>query len=312
MTLQQLRALCELAERGLNFSRTAAALNTTQPAISRMIRSLEHELGADLLVRRGKTMLRLTTEGEEALLRARQVLLEITNIAQIGVEKKDAERGELTIATTHTQASYGLVAAISDFRAAHPGVTLHMRDGAPAEIAQWVSMGQVDLGINARPQRVPANIVALDAYRIERCIIAPLGHPILRLRKPAVRDIARYPIIDYEQGARTGEMLRNLFVNAGVESDVAVTATDATAVMAYVEAGVGIAILQKQILDQLRHRRIGAVDATHLVPASTTMLLLRKKAYLRNFVYRFIEIVAPQWPREEVERRLNRVDDAGI
>ena len=62
MTLQQLRAFCELAERGLNFSRTAAALNTTQPAISRMIRSLEQELGTDLLVRRGKTMLRLNPQ----------------------------------------------------------------------------------------------------------------------------------------------------------------------------------------------------------------------------------------------------------
>lgn len=80
MTLQQLRALCELAERGLNFSRTASALNTTQPAISRMIRSLEQELGADLLVRRGKTMLRLSPEGEEAVARARKVMLEISNI----------------------------------------------------------------------------------------------------------------------------------------------------------------------------------------------------------------------------------------
>ena len=83
MTLQQLRAFCELAERGLNFSRTAAALNTTQPAISRMIRSLEQELGTDLLVRRGKTMLRLSPQGEEAVARARQVMLEISNIARI-------------------------------------------------------------------------------------------------------------------------------------------------------------------------------------------------------------------------------------
>ena len=61
----------ELAERGLNFSRTASALNTTQPAISRMIRSLEQELGTELLVRRGKTMLRLSPQGEEAVARAR-------------------------------------------------------------------------------------------------------------------------------------------------------------------------------------------------------------------------------------------------
>lgn len=304
MTLQQLRALCELAERGLNFSRTASALNTTQPAISRMIRSLERELGANLLVRRGKTMLRLSPEGEDAVAHARQVMLEISNISRISIEKNNADHGEMTIATTHTQASYGLVPAIRNFKALYPNVTLHMRNGTPAQIAQWVSMGRVDLGINARPQKLPTNIVAIEAYRIDRCIIAPTGHPILKLRKPSIKDIARYPIIDYDHDAHTGVLLRNLFVNAGVEPNIAVTGTDATAVMAYVEAGIGIAILQKQISEGVSNRRIRAVDASHLVPMSATMMLLRKNAYLHGFMYRFIELVAPQWPRTEVEKLL--------
>jgi len=305
MTLQQLRALCELAERGLNFSRTASALNTPQPAISRMIRSLEQELGTDLLVRRGKTMVCLSPEGEEAVARARQVMLEISNISRISAEKNNADRGEMTIATTHTQASYGLVSAIRKFKTLYPRVTLHMRNGAPAEIAQWVSMGRVDIGINARPQRLPANIVAIEAYRIDRCIIAPAGHPILKLRKPSIKDIARYPIIDYDHDAHTGALLSNLFVNAGVEPNIAVTGTDATAVMAYVEAGIGIAILQKQIFEGLSNRKIRAVDASHLVPTSAAMMLLRKNAYLHGFMYRFIELVAPQWPKIELDKRLH-------
>lgn len=211
----------------------------------------------------------------------------------------------MTIATTHTQASYGLVSAIRKFKTLYPRVTLHMRNGAPAEIAQWVSMGRVDIGINARPQRLPANIVAIEAYRIDRCIIAPAGHPILKLRKPSIKDIARYPIIDYDHDAHTGALLSNLFVNAGVEPNIAVTGTDATAVMAYVEAGIGIAILQKQIFEGLSNRKIRAVDASHLVPTSAAMMLLRKNAYLHSFMYRFIELVAPQWPKIELDKRLH-------
>lgn len=305
MTLQQLRALCELAEQGLNFSRTASSLNTTQPAISRMIRSLETELDTNLLVRRGKFILQLSPEGEEAVARARQVLLEIDNISRISAEKKSADFGEMNIATTHTQASYGLVTAIRKFKTLYPGVTLHMRNGSPTEIAQWVSTGQVDLGINARPQRLPANIVAVEAYRIERCIIAPTGHPILKLRRPSIKEIAKYPIIDYDQGAHTGALLRSLFVNAGVEPNIAVIGTDATAVMAYVEAGIGIAILQKQIFARRTNRRLSAIDASHLVPTSVTMMLLRKKTYLNSFMYRFIELAAPQWPRAELDKRLS-------
>jgi LysR family cys regulon transcriptional activator len=75
--------------------------------------------------------------------------------------------------------------------------------------------------------------------------------------------------------------------------------------MAYVEAGIGIAILQKQIFEGLSNRKIRAVDASHLVPTSAAMMLLRKNAYLHGFMYRFIELVAPQWPKIELDKRLH-------
>ncbi|HSQ02574.1 MAG TPA: LysR substrate-binding domain-containing protein, partial [Burkholderiales bacterium] len=263
MTLQQLRALCEIADRGLNFSRTASALNTTQPAISRMIRSLEQELGTDLLVRFGTRMLRLTPQGEEAVARARQILLEVANLGRMGGDQKDARTGVMRVATTHTQASYGLVGAIKQFKTQYPNVSLQLRQGTPGDIALWVSKGEVDVGINARPQTVPANVITLDAYRIERCVIAPPGHPILKVKKPLAKDIAKYPIIDYDERAQTSTLLRDIFAKAGVEPQIAVTATDASAVMAYVQAGIGIAMLQKQIIRHEGHKRIRAIDASH-------------------------------------------------
>jgi len=305
VTLQQLKALCEIAERGLNFSRAAVALNTTQPAISRMIRSLEQELGVELLVRSGKAMLRLTPEGEEAVTRARAVLLEIGTLSSIGVEQKHPRSGEIKIATTHTQASYGLVEPIKTFKARYPQVALHMQHGTPGDIAQWVSKGYVDLGVNARPQKVPENIVTLEAYRIERCIVAPPGHPILAIRKPTAKDLARYPMIDYEEGAQTAALLRAIFVNADVVPHISVTGTDATAVMAYAEAGIGIAILQKQIFDRTRAKRLRAIDASHLFPESKTMIFMRRNARPPSFVYDFIELVSPQWTRLEVDKLLH-------
>jgi hypothetical protein len=54
------------------------------------------------------------------------------------------------------------------------------------------------LGVNSRPQNVPDNVVTLEAYRIERCIVAPSGHPILGVLRPTA-DLARYPVIDCER-----------------------------------------------------------------------------------------------------------------
>lgn len=310
MTLQQLRALCEVAEHGLNFSRAAVALNTTQPAVSRMIRALEQELGVDLLVRSGKTMLGLTPEGEEALTRARAVLLEIGSLSRTGAERTHPRIGQIKIATTHTQASYGLVEPIKRFKARYPLVALDLRHGTPDEVAQAVSKGYVDLGVNARPEQLPPNVVTLEAYRIDRCIVAPSGHPILGNPKPTAEDVARHPMIGFEEGTRTAALLRAMFVHAGVTPRITVTATDATAVMAYAEAGIGIAIVQKQVVERTRTRRLRTIDASHLFPKSAAMIFMRRNSRPPGFVYDFIELVSPRWTRSEVDRMLRNDNGA--
>src|SRR4051812_29391381 len=199
MTLQQLKALCEVVDRGLNFSRTAAALNTTQPAISRMIRSLEQEMGAELMVRSGTRILRLTPQGEDVVERARQILLEVGNLGRVARDLKAARSGVFSIATTHTQACYGLVGVIKKFTGLYPDVNLQLRHGTPADIASWVATGEVDIGVSASARNSPRNVLALDAYPIERCIIAPTGHPILRIAKPSAAQIAQYPIVAYDE-----------------------------------------------------------------------------------------------------------------
>jgi DNA-binding transcriptional LysR family regulator len=306
MTLQQLRALCEAADRGLNFSRTAAALNTTQPAISRMIRSLEQEMGAELMVRSGTRILRLTPEGEEVVARARNVLLEVQNLSRIAEDRAQSRSGEMTVATTHTQAAYGLVGVVKQFTASYPDVNLQLRHGTSAEIAHWISKGEADIGISASPDAIPDNVVFVDAYPIERCIIAPAGHPILRVRKPSVKDIGRYPIIAYDERAHTGALLKELFAKERVQPKIVVKATDSDVVMSYVAAGIGIALLQTQIVQHEKRKGIRTVDIGHLLPPSMTKLALRRDAYLPGFMYEFIALVAPQWTRRAVEKLTNR------
>ena len=301
MTLQQLRALCEVVDRGLNFSRTAAALNTTQPAISRMIRSLEQEMGAELMVRSGTRILRLTPQGEDVADRARKILLDVRNLARIATERTHARAGVMNVATTHTQAAYGLVGVVKKFTTAYPDVNLQLRHGSPADIAQWISKGEADIGISASPKTLPGNVVSLDAYAIERCIIAPAGHPILKLRKPTVKDIARYPFVAYDERAQTGVLLTELFAKEGLEPKIVVKATDSDVVMSYVAAGIGIALLQQQIVRHEKRKGIRTLDINHLMPPAMTKLSFRRDAYLQSFMYDFIALVAPQWTRAALD-----------
>ncbi|MBK5265307.1 MAG: CysB family transcriptional regulator [Alphaproteobacteria bacterium] len=267
-----------------------------------MIRSLEQEMGAELLVRSGPRISGMTAQGSEILSRARQILNDVTNLKLLAKDQSNSEVGVMKIGTTHTQACYGLVDVVKKFNAQYPKVDLHIHQASPKEIIHALAKGELDIGVNAAPPKIPANIILLDAYLVERCIIAPLGHPILKIRRPTLEDLAKYPFVTYDEHSQTGVMLHTLFETGHVQPRVAVRATNSTVVLAYVAAGIGIAVLQKKIYEQESHRPIRAIDANHLFPPAMTKISLRRDAYLRGFMYEFIAMVSPRWTKAEINK----------
>src|SRR3972149_2580561 len=108
MNLRQLRYISEIAKRGLNISAVASALHTSQPGISKQIKLLEAELGAEIFVRSSNRLSGITPLGQKILGMAQNVIAEISNIKAASGDLKQETSGPLAIATTHTQARYVL------------------------------------------------------------------------------------------------------------------------------------------------------------------------------------------------------------
>jgi DNA-binding transcriptional LysR family regulator len=89
----------------------------------------------------------LTEPGKRIVAIVDRVLQEIDNLRSVGREFADEDAGTLTAATTHTQARYALPRVIADFRRGHPKVQLHLLQGNPRAVAQFVIRGEADLGI---------------------------------------------------------------------------------------------------------------------------------------------------------------------
>ncbi len=302
MTLLQLRALCQVIDSGLNLSRAAQALHTTQPAMTRMVRSLEHELGTELLVRSAKRICGITTQGEQVVARARRILHEIHDLALIARDEVEPAIGEMRVGTTHTYARYGMVDLVRRFTERYPNVDLNLCQGTQVEIVRWVAQGEIDIGIGATPRTLPPNVLALDAHPIKRCIVAPARHPILKIKRIALKDIAAYPIVAHDENNETGALLRAEMARAGLTPHIVVNAKDSDVVLRYVAAGIGIALLPTLVLEHEKHRQIRALDAGHLFAPSMAKICLRKGAYLRTFTYDFIAMVAPRWTKGEIDR----------
>ena len=304
MKLQQLRYLREVAKRGLNLSEAAEALHTSQPGISKQIRQLEDELGVEILVRNGKRVVDVTEPGRLVLGIAERILQDSENLRQVAREFAAEGTGSFTIATTHTQARYALPPVIARFSQRYPKVRLSLRQGSPQHIAELVETGEADLAIATEAAEFYDKLVQLPCFQWNRCVITPLRHPLLKEKQLTLEAIARYPVVTYDF-AFTGESpIKRAFDNKGITPNVVLTAIDADVIKAYVEMGLGIGILAKMAFDPARDLGLRLVDASHLFEPSMTRIAVRPKAYLRGYVYDFIELFAPHLKRAVVDATL--------
>jgi LysR family transcriptional regulator, cys regulon transcriptional activator len=304
MKLQQLRYLQEVARCGLNLSEAAESLHTSQPGISKQIRQLEDELGVDILIRHGKRVVDVTEPGRVILSIAERMLQDAENLKQVAREFGAEGTGSLSIATTHTQARYALPPVITGFSQRYPKVRLSLRQGSPQQIAELVKTGEADIAIVTEAAEFYEGLVLLPCYQWNRCVLTPLKHPLLKEKQLSLEAIAKYPVVTYDFAFTGDSPIKKAFDNRGIVPNVVLTAIDADVIKTYVEMGLGIGILAKMAFDPARDLGLSLIDASHLFEPSMTRIAVRPNAYLRGYVYEFIELFAPHLKRTVVDATL--------
>ena len=304
MTLAQLRYLITIADSGLNITLAAERVHATQPGLSKQLRQLEDELGFQLFVRKGKSLDAVTHAGEQVIERARMILAEAANIRSIAANLRNEARGELRIATTHTQARFALPAAIAALSASYPQVSVHLQPTRDTEVLARLEAGQVDLAIISSVGVPPASGIAFPAYRWQRVIVTPKAHPLAaRAQPPTLDDLADLPLVSYESSLKSESSLRRAFEAAGVTPQIAMTAGDADLIKTYVRAGLGIGVLAEMAMHE-SDDDLHTLAADHLFPLCTTWIVLRRESVLREYMLEFIHQFAPHLDRREVTRTL--------
>jgi len=305
MNLQQLRFLNEIVRQGLNISDAAGALYTSQPGISKQIKLLEEELGVEIFVRNGKRIVAITEPGKAVLDIAQRMLRDMDNLKQVGQEFHAHDSGQLTIATTHTQARYALPPVVKQFIERYPGVKLGLHQGSPTQIAEQILSGEADIGIATESLSLYDELVTLPCYEWNHCVIAPPKHPLLTEKKLTLARIAQYPIITYDFAFAGRNKINAAFEAAGIQPTIALTAIDADVIKTYVELGLGIGILAKMAFISERDKNLRMMNAEHLFKPSTTRIALRQNEYLRGYTYDFIELFAPHLTRDIVAKAMH-------
>lgn len=312
MKLQQLRYIVEVLNNNLNVSATAESLYTSQPGISKQVRMLEDELGVQIFGRSGKHLTHVTEAGGEIIAIAREILAKVDSIKAVSREHTLPDQGKLNIATTHTQARYALPAVIKGFMQKYPDVSLHMHQGTPTQISDLVAKGEADFAIATESLHLYNDLVMLPCYHWNRSIIVNRGHPLAQKDSIAIDDIAQYPLVTYVFGFTGRSELDAAFSRANLNPKIVFTATDADVIKTYVRLGVGIGVVATMAIDARLDQDLVKIEASHLFEYSTTKIGFRRGAFLRSYMFDFIERFAPHLTKDVIERAMAQKNNDGI
>jgi LysR family cys regulon transcriptional activator len=304
MNLQQFRFLREAARHKFNITAAARALHTSQPGVSKAIIELEGELGVSILARQGKRILGLTSPGQQVLLAAERIMQEVDNLKKLSRDYAGAPSGTLRVATTHTQARYVLPQVVRQFSEKFPQVRLKLLEANPPQIAAMLANGQADIGFATETLADAPGLRSIPVYEWQHVAIVPPNHPLAKLQttpgKLTLKDLGRNPIITYETTFAGRSKIDAAFAEAGIEPSIVLEAIDADVIKTYVQLGMGVGIIAGVAADLARDN-LAVLPCGHLFGKNTTRLAVKHGAYLRGFVYSFIELIAPGWDKRRLE-----------
>ncbi|MFE0698983.1 LysR family transcriptional regulator [Streptomyces sp. NPDC058872] len=234
--LSQLRILLAVAEHG-GFTAAAEQTGKSQPTMSRSIAALEADLGAVLLVRR-RDGVALTEAGQQAVTRAREAIRHFDLIRPGVAAAAGQVRGPLRLASLPSATGTLIAARLRTFSDRYPQVGVRLLEGYSPEIRGWLQNGAAEIGVVILPEpgmhTVPLGTDTMVA-------LLPRGHALAARETVPVQALAREPFI-----LTTGEcrpVILDGVRRAGATLDVAYEAGELSAIIAMVEAGLGVTIV---------------------------------------------------------------------
>ncbi|WP_405830139.1 MULTISPECIES: LysR family transcriptional regulator [unclassified Streptomyces] len=245
--IKKLRILRALAEQG-TVTATAEALHMTPSAVSQQLTNLARQLGVTLLEAEGRRV-RLTDAAHLVLRHAEAVFaqLEAADAELAGYLAGDA--GEVRVGAFSTAVPALVVPAVAALRTTRPGVEVRVREAEAAESYELLSAGGVDLALSLAahaPTARDARFTRVTLLEDPLDVALPPGHPLAAAAGLRLADLSGDRWI-YGGSGPWSEITRTACEAAGFVPEQAHSASGWTAILAMVEAGMGVALVPRMV-----------------------------------------------------------------
>ena len=287
MDFDQLETFIEVA-RLSSFSRAAEKRFRTQPAISSQIRSLEEEVGAKLLDRSGGKV-SITASGKLFLKFAEETLDARKAATTAIAETERVPRGEIVVGANEGTCLHILPEVFANFKKQYPDVSVSIRRADYAKVLESVIDNSVDFGVVSMPVH-DNRLTAVLIHRDELVLIAPLRHPLAKLKSATAGDIAPYPLVVPKSG-HTRDALDQLFHDHKLKPRYSMELDSSELLKRFVAADVGVGFISRSnVQEDVQARVLAAITLADAQIRRDLALVFRKDKALSRAALAFIDI----------------------
>ena len=286
MKLSELRVFLTVATER-SFSRAAAKLHRTQPAVSQAVKRLEEELGERLFDRSSKGG-QLTEAGTILLDYARQ-LTRLKEEAEGAVrELQDLRRGRVLIGANEA-AVHVLLSVIERFRQAHPQAQVEVNRTPARQIAAEVLNRSLDFGVlTFAPRDRGLDSVALEEDDL--VMLTRPDHPLAKRRQITMEEFGRQTVIAHNDPSPARERVLRLYEQRHASINIQIGLPSLDGIKRAIELGLGVALLPRRCaLSELNTGQLAAVNVPQLREPRDVRLVYRASGEMTHAAEAFLE-----------------------
>ncbi|MDJ0344521.1 LysR substrate-binding domain-containing protein [Streptomyces sp. H10-C2] len=250
MQLHQLEYFAAVADHR-HFTRAAESVHVAQPSLSQQIRALERGLGAELF-HRARGHITLTDAGEALLPLARRILADAETARREVQEVAQLRRGRVRLGAPPSLCASLVPDVLRDFHRRYPGVDLVVHEDGSQDLVRVLAAGELDLALIITP--LPGQAPALATEELLReelvAVSSPAAPAPVRRKSLRIEDLRGRPMVMFRRGYDLREHTLAACRAAGFEPAFSVEGGEMDAVLGFVRAGLGLAVVPSMVAER--------------------------------------------------------------
>jgi LysR family transcriptional regulator, nitrogen assimilation regulatory protein len=289
MEFRQLEAFFHVAELG-SFTRAATVLDTTQPALSRLVRQLETELAQVLLLRNGRGVT-LSDAGQVLLKHASGIVQQLARARQDMDDLRGQPGGQFSIGLLPTVARLAATPLVQEFQRNFPKATISIVEGLSTHLSEWLTLGRIDVATLYDRGETPL-LESRPLLEQELYLVGPPLSAAIELPPVPFAQLADFRLVTPSRMHGVRQTLEALAAERGVSLTIALEVDSVGAILDLVHRGIGYTVQPlNPVLSDRAQRSFSIRRIVTPTPKMHLVLATSRRHYASKLATQALELV---------------------